>query len=140
MTKTNQTSRKAKATEAKDTTTTPAVLPETVASSPATIVTAKAPTKADKVITMLRAKTGATIAEIMAETNWQAHSVRGFLWGTVKKKLGLTTTRNEDVDGHQRYRIVEPACDPMPQAAALTDVETDKASATANPDAQTNEA
>ncbi|WLR91331.1 DUF3489 domain-containing protein [Shinella zoogloeoides] len=112
MTKTNQTSRKAKATEAKDTTTTPAVLPETAAASPTTIVTAKAPTKADKVITMLRAKTGATIAEIMAETNWQAHSVRGFLSGTVKKKLGLALERAADEVGVQRYRIVEPACEP----------------------------
>jgi hypothetical protein len=37
----------------------------------------------------MRRKQGATLAEIMEATGWQAHTVRGFIAGTVAKKLGL---------------------------------------------------
>jgi uncharacterized protein DUF3489 len=39
---------------------------------------------------MLRQPGGATLVELMAATEWQAHSVRGFLSGTLGKKMGLT--------------------------------------------------
>lgn len=61
---------------------------------------------------MLRTEAGATIAEIMATTNWQAHSVRGFLSGTVKKKLGMRLEKQAGDDGVQRYRIVDPTPEP----------------------------
>ena len=38
---------------------------------------------------MMRRKDGATLAEIMQATGWQAHTVRGFMAGTLKK-MGLT--------------------------------------------------
>jgi hypothetical protein len=53
---------------------------------------------------MLRAPAGATIATIMATTEWQQHSVRGFLAGVVRKKLGLNLV-SEQTDRGRVYRI-----------------------------------
>lgn len=58
-------------------------------------------TKQAKLIEMLRAEGGATIDEIVAETGWQAHTVRGAFAGALKKKLGLEVT-SEKVDGRGR--------------------------------------
>ena len=48
---------------------------------------------------------GAMIDEIMQATGWQAHSVRGAISGTLKKRRGLEIV-SEPVDGVRRYRIV----------------------------------
>ncbi len=62
-------------------------------------------TKADVVIKKLRSAKGVTIDALMEATGWQAHSVRGFLSGTVKKRLGLTLASEVGKDGIRRYRI-----------------------------------
>ena len=53
---------------------------------------------------MLR-REGATIAEVVAVTGWQPHTVRGALAGALKKRLGLTID-SEKVEGRGRvYRL-----------------------------------
>ena len=62
-------------------------------------------TKQAQLIAMLRRKEGATIAQIVAATGWQPHTVRGAFAGALKKKLGLTVT-SEKVEGGERvYRL-----------------------------------
>jgi Protein of unknown function (DUF3489) len=78
-------------------------------------------TKHDRVIAMLRAPAGATIAAIMAVTDWQQHSVRGFLAGVVRKKLGLNLVSDQTNKGRV-YRIrngkASPAATDRTQQAA----------------------
>jgi Protein of unknown function (DUF3489) len=63
-------------------------------------------TKQEKVLTLLGRADGATISDLIEATGWQQHSVRGFLAGTVKKKLGLTLTSSKDEGDLRHYRIV----------------------------------
>jgi hypothetical protein len=61
--------------------------------------------KAAKVLELLKQDGGATLKELMKATSWQAHSVRGFLSGTVGKKLGLGLTSVKTEDGERSYSI-----------------------------------
>jgi len=61
--------------------------------------------KVAKVLDLLKRPDGATLAELMKATCWQAHSVRGFLSGTVSKKQGLAVTSAKAEDGDRTYSI-----------------------------------
>lgn len=62
-------------------------------------------TKHDRVLELLSQRNGATIPEMMEATGWQQHSVRGFLAGTVKRKLGFTLTSSKSEGELRRYKI-----------------------------------
>ncbi|MDX2309617.1 MAG: DUF3489 domain-containing protein [Hyphomicrobium sp.] len=62
-------------------------------------------TKHDRILTLLSRRDGTTILEMMEASGWQQHSVRGFLAGTVKKKLGFPLTSSKAEGELRRYRI-----------------------------------
>ena len=62
-------------------------------------------TKQERVLTLLSRPAGASIEEMMQATDWQQHSVRGFLAGTVKKKLGFTLLSSKATGDVRRYRV-----------------------------------
>lgn len=60
--------------------------------------------KIGQLVLLMRRSGGASLAELTAATGWQAHSVRGAISGTVKKKLGLIVETHV-TDGARRWRI-----------------------------------
>lgn len=66
--------------------------------------TSKVKTRADQIVGLLGRADGASIAEIMKATGWQAHSVRGFMSGHLKKQ-GRSVQSEQDESGTRRYRL-----------------------------------
>lgn len=65
--------------------------------------TAETTSKLDMIVSLLTRPDGASLDELTAATGWQAHSVRGALAGSLKKKghrIG-----SQKIDGARRYRI-----------------------------------
>lgn len=78
--------------------------PQLTTKAKASVPTKKSvPTKADLILKKLSAARGVTVETMMEVTGWQAHSVRGFLSGTVKKKLGHAVVSDVGKDGVRRY-------------------------------------
>ena len=67
--------------------------------------TARDGSKTARVLAVLRRAEGASLKELLKTTGWQAHSVRGFLSGTIAKKMGLTVTSAKSADGERTYSI-----------------------------------
>jgi hypothetical protein len=65
-----------------------------------------------RIIALLRTPAGATIASLVTATQWQQHSVRGFLAGVVRKKLGLNLV-SEQTDKGRVYRIKDGKASPV---------------------------
>ena len=63
--------------------------------------------KSTQIITLLMRPSGASVPEIMKATSWQAHSVRGFMSGTLKAKQGLLVVSNQTAGKDRRYRIAD---------------------------------
>jgi len=68
-------------------------------------------TKKAQILAMLQDRAGTTIAAIMAAIGWQQHSVRGFLAGVVRKRLGLNLVSAPCEDGRV-YRIINDLASP----------------------------
>jgi hypothetical protein len=58
-------------------------------------------------VDLLSRAEGATIAQIVTATDWQAHSVRGVISGVLKKKLGLHIVSEKSKGGERIYRVAE---------------------------------
>ena len=69
----------------------------------------KSATKSEKIVRLLKRPSGATIVELQKATGWQAHSIRGFLSGTVKKRMKLNVSAEKGDAGERRYRITQEA-------------------------------
>ena len=62
-------------------------------------------TKHAQILQLLSRPEGASIEDLMQVTKWRQHSVRGFLAGTVKKKMGLALTSSKADGESRRYKI-----------------------------------
>lgn len=62
-------------------------------------------TKLASIIEAMRQPGGTTIAQMMAGTGWQAHTVRGTISGMVRKRLGYEVVTEKEADGLRTYRI-----------------------------------
>jgi len=65
----------------------------------------RAGTKTAQVICMLQRPNGASIAEIMRVTEWQSHTVRGFISRALVHDLGLKVARFKRDQGKPGYRL-----------------------------------
>jgi hypothetical protein len=89
----------------------PPVVKRSARAAPLKATGAKKPTparpdsKTAKILGLLKRSGGVTLKEIMKVTQWQAHSVRGFLSGTVGKKMGTPVESFRKSDGERAYRI-----------------------------------
>ena len=61
--------------------------------------------KTEQVLDLLKCPGGATLKELMKATGWQPHSVRGFLSGTVGKKLKMKVDSFRTEKGDRAYRV-----------------------------------
>ena len=61
--------------------------------------------KAAKILDLLKRSGGATMKELMKATGWQPHSVRGFLSGTLRKRMGIDVASAKSDDSERSYSI-----------------------------------
>ena len=67
--------------------------------------TARDGSKKGQVLELLKQKGGATLEAIMKATGWQAHTVRGFVSGTLGKKMGLQVVSAKGENGERTYTL-----------------------------------
>jgi hypothetical protein len=79
--------------------------PDALTKREATAPTIRPGTKLAAIIEAMRHPGGATIAQMMASTGWQAHTVRGAISGMIRKRLGYAVVTEKGTDGQRAYRI-----------------------------------
>lgn len=77
--------------------------------APKSAKTPRTGTKQALLIGLLQRPEGATVAEVVAATGWQPHTVRGAFAGALKKRLGLTITSDPEEGRGRVYRVAEPS-------------------------------
>ena len=81
------------------------VAPEEARSSKPT--TARDGSKKAQVLDLIKRPEGATLKDIMAVTGWQAHSVRGFISGSLTKRMGIKIESLKRPDGDRAYKVAQ---------------------------------
>ena len=71
--------------------------------------------KQSVLIDLMNRPEGATLPQMVEATGWQAHSVRGCMAGTLKKKLGLTIVSAKESGGERVYRLSPSSSLPPPR-------------------------
>ena len=66
---------------------------------------ARAGSKTETILALMKQPGGTTLNAIMEATQWQAHSVRGFISGTLGKKMGLNVLSTKSTEGERTYSI-----------------------------------
>ena len=61
--------------------------------------------KTAMILELLKRPGGATAKELLKATSWQPHSLRGFISGTLGKKMGLAVTSTKGEDGERSYSV-----------------------------------
>jgi hypothetical protein len=61
--------------------------------------------KTATILDLLKRAGGASAKELLKATGWQPHSLRGFISGTLGKKMGLSVTSTKGEDGERSYSI-----------------------------------
>jgi hypothetical protein len=61
--------------------------------------------KTATILDLLKQPGGVTLKDLMKATGWQPHSVRGFLSGTLKKKMGTAVKSLKSANGERTYRV-----------------------------------
>ena len=61
--------------------------------------------KVGKILSLLKRPGGVSLSALMKATEWQAHSVRGFLSGTISKRMGLKLTSTRSDVGERVYSL-----------------------------------
>jgi hypothetical protein len=63
--------------------------------------------KSETILQALKRKRGASLNELCTITGWQAHSLRGHISGTLRKKNKLNIVSDCTKSGIRRYRLIE---------------------------------
>jgi hypothetical protein len=61
--------------------------------------------KTDKILDLLKRPGGITLKELVKATGWRPNSVRGFLSGTIGKKMGTPVESFKCAEGDRSYRL-----------------------------------
>jgi len=69
--------------------------------------TARDGSKKAKVLRLIQRENGATLHEIMKATDWQPHTVRGFISGTLTKKMALKIESMKRPSGDRAYMLAK---------------------------------
>jgi hypothetical protein len=81
------------------------VRPKKTGRSGVNTATARRGSKTAKILDLLKRSSGASLKELTKATGWQPHSVRGFLSGSLKKKMRLRVDSFQRDDRERAYRI-----------------------------------